>query len=76
MDFDQFDFALFIKDEMEPEDELHVRKVFYQGRNCKSTWNVDEKCDLYILMRRKNKTNTSTDWRLCVQTIHAMVFLV
>ena len=39
MDFDQFDFALFIKDEVEPEDELHVRKVLYQGNLLETTMN-------------------------------------
>lgn len=39
MDFDQFDFALFIKDEVEPEDELHVRKVLYQGNLLEITLN-------------------------------------
>lgn len=66
MDFDKFDFALFIKDETAPEGELRVRKVLYHN----------EKCDLYILMRRKPKVTTTTDWKLFVQTIHAMIFLV
>ena len=31
MDFDKFDFALFIKDETAAPEELKVRKVLYQG---------------------------------------------
>ena len=31
MDFDKFDFALFIKDETASLEELKVRKVLYQG---------------------------------------------
>lgn len=76
MDFRDFEFALFIKDESTPEEELHNRSELYQGNFIVFFNYLDETCNLYILMRRKNKTDISTDWRLSIQTIHVMIFLV
>ena len=66
MSFQDFDFALFIKDESVPDGELKSRTVLYQ----------DEVCDLYVLMRRKTQGSTPSSWKLSVQTIHALIFLI
>lgn len=76
MDFHDFEFALFIKDESSPEEELRNRTELYQGKVISDDIEIDETCNLYILMRRKDKKETCSDWRLSIQTIHVMMFLV
>ena len=37
---------------------------------------LGETCDLYVLMRRRDKAKSLPNWEMWIQTIHVMLFLV